>query len=631
MSAIVGIYYLDNRPVNSLQLDDMLKSLAHRGPDGAEAWQEGPIGLGHGRLGTTPESVQEKLPLVNKTGDFILTADARIDNRNELIAALEVTDRPSNEITDGELILRAYERWSEHCPEKLLGDFAFALWDRRRQVLFCARDPFGVKPFYYYHSDRIFAFASEIKALLCLPGVPRRLNEVRVADYLVSILEDKVITFYREIFRLPPGHCMTVDGEKVSIRSYWSLDPTYDIRYGSNEEYAEAFHDLFREAVRCRLRSAFPIGSTLSGGLDSSSIVCMARKILAQDHSQGLQTFSAIFDTVPQCDERPFINAVLAQDGLKPHYIPADRLSPLADLECMFWHEDEAFYAPNLFIHWGLYKAAHQQNVRIFLDGLDGDTTVSHGLPLLTELFRAGKWYSLIMEIKDLSRHFNDSPWRLFRRYVLRPFTPKPIRRVWRVLRGRAQPDWMVDTVINPHFASRIGLMERYQTLLKGYLDVVYSSRENHWRRLTSGLIPFTLEVADKAAAAFSLEPRYPFFDRRLVEFCLALPPEQKLYRGWTRIILRRAMANVLPIEIQWRKDKSNLAPNFTQGLLAFERERLEEVILNNSNMVEEYVDISALREAYQRYLCQGDSSSALTVWKTVTLALWLRQTGLTP
>ncbi len=278
MSAIVGIYYLDNRPVNSLHLDHMLKSLAHRGPDGAEAWQEGPIGLGHGRLWTTPESVQEKLPLVNKTGDFILTADARIDNRNELIAALEVTDRPSHEITDGELILRAYERWGEYCPEKLLGDFAFALWDRRRQVLFCARDPFGVKPFYYYHSDRIFAFASEIKALLCLPEVPRRLNEVRVADYLLSILEDKVITFYWEIFRLPPGHGMTVGRERVLIRSYWSLDPTYAIRYDSNEEYAEAFHDLFREAVCCRLRSAFPIGSTLSGGLDSSSVVCMARK-----------------------------------------------------------------------------------------------------------------------------------------------------------------------------------------------------------------------------------------------------------------------------------------------------------------------------------------------------------------
>ncbi len=189
----------------------------------------------------------------------------------------------------------------------------------------------------------------------------------------------------------------------------------------------------------------------------------------------------------------------------------------------------------------------------------------------------------------------------------------------------------MVGTAINPHFASRIGLMERYQTLLKGHLDMVYSSRENHWRRLTSGFIPFALEVADKAAAAFSLEPRYPFFDRRLVEFCLTLPPEQKLYRGWTRIILRRAMADVLPIEVQWRRDKSNLAPNFTQGLLAFERERLEGVILDNSKMVEEYVDIPALREAYQQYLGKRDPSSALTVWKTVTLALWLRQTGLTP
>src|SRR5262245_20600165 len=166
----------------------MVASVAHRGPDASGSWCQGAVGLGHRMLWTTPESLSEKLPLANQAGDLAITADARIDNRDELTAALGLP--PHSGVTDSMLILLAYEHWGEHCPEKLLGDFAFAIWDGRKRVLFCARDHFGVKPFYYCHSGRLFAFASEIKALLSLPEVPRRLNEVRVADYLVPIFDD---------------------------------------------------------------------------------------------------------------------------------------------------------------------------------------------------------------------------------------------------------------------------------------------------------------------------------------------------------------------------------------------------------------------------------------------------------
>src|SRR3989441_8528576 len=258
----------------------------------------------------------------------VLTADARIDNRAELLAALG----RGVEATDAELILGAYQRWGERAPEHLLGDFAFAIWDGRREVLFCARDHFGVKPFYYHHAPgRLFAFGSEIKALLALAEVPRRLNETRVADYLVPLLEDKEITFYEEIVRLPPAHRMTVSRDGMRIEQSWALDPTREIRLKSDAEYAAAFREIFTEAVRCRLRSAFPVGSMLSGGLDSSSIVCVARKLLAEDGGGKLHTFSAIFPDVPECDEREYIEAVLGGHGVKPHYVRGDRLSPLAD------------------------------------------------------------------------------------------------------------------------------------------------------------------------------------------------------------------------------------------------------------------------------------------------------------
>src|SRR5918998_450263 len=184
MSGIVGIFYLDGRPLDPGLLRRMSESIAHRGPDGAGAWgEERGIGLGHQLFHTTPESLGEMQPLTDRGGNVVLTADARIDNRDELFATLDLDDRPRGEVGDGELILAAYKKWGERCPERLLGDFAFAIWDRRKQKFFCARDHMGLKPFYYYRSGNIFVFASEIKALLRIPEVPQRLNEVAVADH----------------------------------------------------------------------------------------------------------------------------------------------------------------------------------------------------------------------------------------------------------------------------------------------------------------------------------------------------------------------------------------------------------------------------------------------------------------
>ena len=301
---------------------------------------QGAVGLGHRLLWTTPESLHERLPMVSASGNTILTADARIDNRDQVITDLGLGDRAPEYITDSDLILATYEKWGDRCPERLLGDFAFVIWDRHQQTLFCARDHFGVKPlYYYYRPGHLFACASEIKGLHCLPKVPRQLNEVQVADYLAGISEDKAATYYQNILRLPPAHSATISPQGMRLNCYWSLDPTSELRLGSDEEYAAAYREIFTEAVRCRLRSAFPLGSHLSGGLDSSSVTCVARKLSQQTNTALWHTFSNIFEDVPQCDERPFINAVLAQRGYIPHYIHADHLSPLMDLERVFWHQ----------------------------------------------------------------------------------------------------------------------------------------------------------------------------------------------------------------------------------------------------------------------------------------------------
>ena len=630
MSGIVGIYYLDGRPVERSEIQGMLNTISHRGPDGSGIWTDGSIGLGHQMLHTTPESLHEKLPLTNQRGDLTITADARIDNRNELIPTLNLNGRPRETIPDSEVILAAYEKWGERCPEKLLGDFAFAIWDSKNQKLFCARDHFGVKPFYYFWSDKVFTFASEIKSLLFLQDVPSRLNEVAIADYLTSLAEDKSISFYKGILRLPPGHIMNLNPERILIRDYWALDPSRHLKLGSDEEYAEAFRDLFRKAVHCRLRSAFPVGSMLSGGLDSSSIVCMARQIHSQNGGNGIHTFSAIFDDVPQCDEQPYINAVVSEGGLNPHYVHADRINPLADLEKMLWHQEEVFRGVNLFMYWNLYGSAHEAKVRVILDGEDGDTTVSHGRAYLGELLRLKKWRSLALEVKEFSKNSNSSPLKVLWRHAIKPQAPQHVRRAWRLLFRRTN-DSGFNGVINPEFAKRIGLKNRIQDLHRMRSQPVRTEQQNHHRGLSSGINVYTLEMIDKAAMAFSLEPRYPFYDKRLTEFCLALPPEQKLHHGWTRLVMRRAMENILPPEVQWRKGKTSLGPNFIHALLSFGEQQLEETINHNSKFIQPYMNITTLRRIFQRLLSQRKLEDAVTIWSSMLLCFWLSQTDLSP
>jgi asparagine synthase (glutamine-hydrolysing) len=629
MSAVAGIYFRDERQLDRASLTGMLESLAHRGPDRSDLWFRGFAGLGHRMLSTTPESLLEKVPLVSESGDIVITADARIDNRHELIAALDLGSRPCSEIPDSELILRAYGKWGESCPEQLLGDFAFAIWDEKGRTFFCARDHFGVKPFYYFLSDRAFIFASEIKGVLRLPEVPHRLNEERVADYLVPIFEDKEVTFYRDIVRLAPAHSLTVGRHATRLRPYWSLDRAREIRYRADEEYAEAFRETFTEAVRCRLRSALPVGSMLSGGLDSSSIVCVAQQ-LVKEEKRPLHTFSATFDDVPECDERQFISAVVMRAGLRPHYVPCDRLSPLADLDNLLRQQDEVFNAPNISMHQALCGAAKNQGIRVLLDGIDGDTTVSHGLLRLAELLSTGRLRALAGEVTQLSRHFNRNRWRMLWSYGLSPLVPLSVRKIRRAFHGRNRRVRSANPTLNPDFVRRINLAERLAVPRPGCSKPARTARDDQWRRITSGMFPCVFEVVDKAAAVFPLELRHPFFDRRLVEFCLALPSEQKLLNGWTRMIMRRGLANTLPDTIRWRGGKTYLGPSFTRALLKFERPVLEAFVLKPPKMIDAYLDTLALRRIYERYLLQKRGEDALTIWKAVTLGRWLQQTELT-
>jgi asparagine synthase (glutamine-hydrolysing) len=641
MSAIFGVYNLDGKPVSPQLLEKMSNILKHRGTDNSGVWSDTSIGLGHRMLGATPESQNEKLPHVSIDKSLVITADARLDNREQLIDLLSPFAKDDSLITDSELILSAYKKWGDGCAEHLLGDFAFAVWDTLQQKLFCARDHFGVKPFYYYASGNLFTFATEIKALLLLPEVPRRLNEVKLAHHIEGLIEDRTHTFYQDIFRLLPGCYMKIDRDEKKTSSYWSLELSRELKLSSDNEYAEALREHFAEAVRCRLRSPEPIGTMLSGGIDSSSITCMARKLLAADNTKQLHTFSAVFDEVKECDERPYIDAVLRGNSLKPHFFTADKHGPFTDIEEIHQAQDEPLFHGNLYVNWLSYKIAKNQGIKVVLDGFDGDNTISHGLGFFTELAHAGRWARLLSENIAYARKIDESwskaawswiwyfglnPWISENQYASR--ARSGVSRVKGKIGANkklaiANQSHSNGVELNSDFAKRLVAAKPDKA------EVFYprTERETQLSNLVGNGPPFTLEVLDHAAAASSVEVRFPFWDKRLIEFCLSLPPEQKIKKGWTRMVMRRAMAGILPPEIQWRPGKSNLGPSFRYGVLKFGQKFMDKFIVNNPEIIADYVDIKSLREAHKRLInLEASKKDVSRIYSCITLALWLQK-----
>lgn len=612
MNGIVGCYR-PGETVKPVDVRPLFDHIEHRGDNGG-LWCDGPVGLGR-RSSDTVAKIDATGPLVAADGQLVIVGDLRLDNRSELFDRLDLTGIQSN-IPDSQLALAAYREWGESCPKYLVGVFALVIYDAQAGRLFCARDHMGVKPFYYCYENGQFVFGSELRAVLAAEPASRTINEERIMAYLLGDFSDEQTTFYEDVQRLPPGHVLTVTAGTARTQEYWTPTPKDELSLGSDEAYAERFRELFVEAVRCRLRGRGPVGTMLSGGLDSSSITCVAAELT----DRPVHSVSAVFDEVPVSDEREYADAVRERASVDSHVVRADAISPLKDLDDLLERYQEPFYAPNLYIHRGLYRAASEQGAEIILDGLNGDPVVSHGIDFLPELVASGRLVTLSREINALVRR-KDGLMR--RRLLLRavgPHTPAPAKWLWHRLRGNTASQ-EVPSLLASEFADRMNAMDRISDTGNNSFR---TEQERHADRLSRGVIPFRLEVADVAAAMQGIEPRYPFLDRRLVEFCLSLPPEQKLRNGWTRYVLRRAMDGYLPRKVQWREGKANLAPGFNHSLKRFEHDRLERLLVTDPGPLDRYVDLSVVNDALDRLFEGGDHGDALTVWKASTLRAWL-------
>lgn len=669
MTEIVGIYRFDGQPVDGELLQTMARAARPAGP--VTCWCEGEIGLGV--YGVGPHAAVASAMIATTVSGSKVIADARIDNRVEVAArlagTLHGTPGEAASASDLDLIGASYERWGEQCPAQLVGDYAFVVWDAQQRTLFCARDHFGVRPFFYYAGLALFVFASTLAALLACPLVPRRVNARRVGLHLAAMVAENRMTFYQEIMRLEPAHSLRVRrGQAAAPQRYWRLDGLEPLHLASDEAYAEAFRACLTEAVRCRLPAAPQVATLFSGGLDSTAVMCLARDLIQQGAYGGaLHTVSAVFEQTPACDERPFIQAALDQGGVVPHFVAVEASSPLAQIDTMMAATGEPFTAPTLYILWALYAEVRRQGIDVLLDGVDGDTAVHHGDAYLAELARRGEWAAFFQLAQAIGRRTGHARVDLLMRRYGEPYLNGLARRgrwlklyrelgqlapyatvsrqrlFWHQVQQRmarawpwlgASPGTSVATQDGFGATGLAGARLRQATALDGYVAAaqeesgkpIETARQEHYQLLNAPLLPHLFELSTVAARNFGLDVRHPFADRRLIEFCYRLPPQQKMVDGWTRYIVRRSLDGILPPAIQWRGGKTENSAAVTKAFLSQDAACLDKILGQQSDRLADYVDMDGLRRAVDRYRRTGSRKDEMLVWQAATLAVWLAQ-----
>jgi len=596
MQSIAGLWSPGAAPLGD-GVDGMLARLRGFGSRTAAVWSDrlvafGALGYQTAQLTTAADR------------GLTVVADARIDNRDEVAAGL--ADRAlatGGLLSDARLILESYWRWGDDAIARLAGDYAFAIWDAKRRRLVCARDAFGIRPLLFAQVGGGLAFASELAALLSLPGLRRQLNEERLAAYLVDDLEETGQTLFSGVSALPGGHLLVAEKSTVQVRRYWepALEPSAIL--ASDSDYAEGFRELFMEAIRCRMPALGPLGTTLSGGMDSSAITCVARNVAGQ-REQTLHSFTAIYEESPECDEREFSDAVVSAGGIQAHQVLPERFSPLAWWPGRSPRNDEPSWNPQVALVRAVYDAAREAGVTVMLEGYGGDEIVSHGLAYLTELISGRHWVTGIREMRAVSTASGQPLARILWRRAVLPFAPRWAIGARRGLRHR-RGLLLSGVPLQPDFARRTHVFERDAAVREG-LRPARSECSDYLRQLSPMAWGTLLRTAASAASIHGIDVRYPLLDRRLAEFCLSLPGDQKLLAGVSRLIIRRALADVLPEPIRRRRSKADLGPSFVAGLRGA------------------YVDFTRLEDIWERFLRSGSAADAMVIWRVVNLACWL-------
>lgn len=556
MCGIAGIISVNAAAISTERLQQMMHALAHRGPDGEGLWinPDASTGLAHRRLSIIDLSPAGNQPLLY--GDrLVIIHNGEIYNYIELRSELEQYGYHFRSRTDTEVIAAAYLHWKEDCLEKLEGMFAFAIWDEQEKTLFAARDRFGEKPFFFYRDKERFVFASEMKALW-EAGISKRMNYRMLFNFITigytANPEDPQETFYEGIQKLPAAHYLLyrVREKEPEIINYWDVETENINTHIKEAEAVEQFRLLLSDSVAKRLRSDVPVGTSLSGGLDSSAIASLCSR--QKDAGHSFAAFTAVFPGFNK-DEEAYADLVNNSFGLTPHKIhsPVNELPSI--LEKVIESQEEPFGSASIIAQYKVYAAASAAGVKVLLDGQGADE-------ILAGYHKYYKWYwqELFAKRKLLRSGELKAAKTLgvkesfgWKNIIasLFPDTAAAMLERQYLIRALQQPDLSRDFI-------RLHSKEAYYTTP----DIFSLNGALYFNTVIHGLEEL-LRFADRNSMAHGVEVRLPFLSHQLVEFVFSLPSSFKIHQGWTKWLLRQTMDKQLPDAITWRKDKTGFEP----------------------------------------------------------------------
>jgi asparagine synthase (glutamine-hydrolysing) len=561
------------------------------------------------------------MPLWSDDHQTVIVAAARLDNRDELCDGfgIPLAERPA--VPDGRLVQRAFQQWGDASPRHLLGDWAFAAWRPAERRLFLARDHIGVTGLFYFCQPPLFTFASGCDAMLALPEVPRRLDEFHLARYLTIVPGDFDHTAWEGVRLLLPGHSLVVTAEGLRTECYWRIEDAPAVRLGSDAEYIERFLELYRRAVRSRLRSLRPVATTLSAGLDSSSVTALAAEAL-RERGERLTAFTSVpiheaAHLVPGAiaDEWPLAHAVAERwDNIEHVPIRAETTSPLAAVaRSLAIYPQPAHTAGNLFWVLAIYAAAQTRGLGVMLTGQmgNGGTSWSGGRNRIFCLFARGDWRGGRRALAAW-RERNGRSWLgTVKSQLMRPVLGPFWEQRHRLLRPGA-PSWADFAAVRPAFARRMKLRAavRKSHINKLLMRPMDPRRER--ALIFSMNAPLAGPIHQAYGAECGLEVRDPTTDVRLLEYCFAVPDEIHSHNGGERMLVRQAMEGLLPPEVQWNTVRGRQAADVALRLLD-RRDEMEATLrcLESTPAVAEYLDLTALRAAWQALQAQVTPQTA--------------------
>lgn len=648
MCGIVGLWNLKGKPADLRTFRRATSLVRHRGPDDegyllvhSSKGQAIPAGgrdsdpalhlppledlrpqgfdlvLGFRRLAILDLTPSGHQPMANEDGRLWVVLNGEIYNYLELRELLASKGHTFRSQSDTEVLLHGYEEYGEGILELLNGMFAFALWDGNSRTLFCARDRLGIKPLYCFRDSETFILASEIKAILFLRPDLRSPHYAYMRDFLQSgLLDHDQLTLFERIHQIRPAHYLKISPRTCHLQRYWDFDQE---RAHSRYDYShpeETLRFLLRDAVRLQLRSDVPVGTCLSGGLDSTSVVALATSM----SSARLKTFSSVY-AEEGYDEGHFIRIAASAYNTESHIVQPSPQDFLATLARITWHMDEPTAGPGVYSQWFVMKEASGQ-VKVLLDGQGGDELLggyhSYFLPYFISQWR------LFLTRKDplhLARLAAEAfqVWRLTRENFFylgfRIFLRKALSKISPKVRAGLGP-----SVLHPDFAagpSSCDTSPRVVRLTDPLNDKLY------WDTVRNS-IPALLHYEDRNSMAFSVEARVPLLDHRLVEFCLGLPPELKIKGPLTKVLLRRVMADLLPPEIVNRRDKKGYPTPLALWLRNGLYEEVRDFLLSSPGRDLQIFDRDAMAHLLREHH-SGHRDLSWEIFRWISCELWFQ------